>query len=382
MMRSANHWAVACRAPNGQIVVETEPVIKTWIGRQQWLKLPFLRGTFALLDSMLLGHRAMHFAGEVQVQEKFQKPDYVPEPPKDFPLEWILAALVLCLGLVFLLPKDQSLFRILSMAGAALSVGALPPIRRLLGPVFEQYAIVIAMGVGLGLGFFIFDYIPQVCAEALSHRFHLSSLGTNYVAEFVKVGIFIGYLALIARVESIREVFRYHGAEHKAINALELDHRVNVPLSSAQTRLHPRCGTSFMVIVLFVSFLVLPLVPRYPLGKTGNVALDAFIRFVEVLLILPLIAGVSYELLKVAGKFRDQKWVNMAFAPGLFSQRVLTTVEPETPHVEVAVASLQAVMLAEKTGELTKTEDWNAMVKPADIEVLQSDDHAVSAASS
>lgn len=382
MMRSANHWAVACRAPNGQIVVETEPVIKTWIGRQQWLKLPFLRGTFALLDSMLLGHRAMHFAGEVQVQEKFQKPDYVPEPPKDFPLGWILAALVLCLGLAFFLPKDQTLFRILSMAGAALSVGALPPIRRVLGPVFEQYAIVIAMGVGLGLGFFIFDYIPQVCAEALSHRFHLSSLGTNYVAELVKVGIFIGYLALIARVESIREVFRYHGAEHKAINALELDHRVNVPLSSAQTRLHPRCGTSFMVIVLFVSFLVLPLVPRYPLGKTGNVALDAFIRFVEVLLILPLIAGVSYELLKVAGKFRDQKWVNLAFAPGLFSQRVLTTVEPEIPHVEVAVASLQAVMLAEKTGELTKTEDWDAMVKPADIEVLQSDDHAVSAASS
>lgn len=319
MMRSPHYYSVACRAPNGEIVVDTVPVEKTWIGRQKWLRLPFLRGSFAILDSMMLGHKAMNFAGNVQVEDKYQKvdPEAVAVEKKEEK------------------PKTRSM------------------------EFFESIAVPLAMVVGLGLGLLIFDYVPQLVAQVIGTKSLKDQGGTltNYVAEVVKIIIFIGYLALIARVAAIKELFKYHGAEHKAINALELAPEVTVETSRAQSRLHPRCGTSFMVIVLVVGFLFMPLVPRYPLtGKPGHILMDASFRFLIVLMLLPIVAGISYELLKIAGKFRNEKWVNYAFAPGLLSQKVLTTVEPETPHLEVAVASLHAVMKAEKTGELTKTD--------------------------
>lgn len=370
-MRSPKHYAVACRAPNGKIVVDTEPVEKTWIGRQKWLMVPFLRGTFALLDSMFLGHKAMNFAGAVQIEEKYQPEGHTPPEVKEPTYTTPIIGLVLAIGLFFLIPPDKRFYQIMAIVGAVISVMAFPPIRKAMGKYFENLAVPAAMVIGLGLGFFIFDYIPQLVAEGIGSKWAMSWRVTNYVAEVVKVIIFIGYLAAIAQIEAVKELFKYHGAEHKAINALELDKRVNVATSGAQTRLHPRCGTSFMVIVLFVGFALTPLIPRYPFGAPlGPAALDALVRFVIVLFFLPVVAGISYELLKLAGKFRDRSWVNVAFAPGLFSQKVLTTVEPEEKHLEVAVASLQAVMIAEKSGALSKSDDWDAMVKPADIEVL------------
>lgn len=372
-MRSPKHYAVACRAPNGQIVVDTEPVEKTWIGRQKWLMIPFLRGTFALLDSMFLGHKAMNFAGAVQIDERYQPEGKEIEEPK--PPSWTLPLIFLVASIIAIIfiPGDKTFARVVAIGAAVTSLMAIPPIRARMGRAFESVAVPMAMVIGLSVGFLIFDYLPQLVAEAAGRRVKLSPTGMNYLAEIVKVVIFIGYLAAIAKLEAVKELFKYHGAEHKAINALELDRRVNVETSGAQTRLHPRCGTSFMIIVLFVGFIFMPLIPRYPFGHPlGHTALDALVRFGIVLCCLPLVAGISYELLKLAGKYRHKKWVSVAFAPGLFSQRVLTTVEPETKHLEVAVASLQAVMIAEKTGALTKTAHWDNFVKPDDVEVLDS----------
>lgn len=308
MMRSPNHYAIACRAPNGEIVEKVESIEKTWIGRQKWLKWPFLRGTLAILDSMVIGNRAMKYAASVQMD-----PDLQPEGAEIKPQE----------------TKQKK------------GVGAF------MEPLLEKYAIGIAVVVGLGLGFLIFNMLPNYVAELL--RFAGVKNGTiiNYVAEVLKMIIFLGYIYGISFMKEIRELFKYHGAEHKAINALEAEQPLTLENCRAQTRLHPRCGTSFAIIVLIVGFLFMPLVPRYPItGQQGNFLLDVPARvLLEAILLMP-IAGISYELLRLAGKLRSEKWVMAAFAPGLWTQRI-TTKEPNEKHIEVAICALKAVLKAE-----------------------------------
>jgi len=322
MMRSPRYFSVACRAPNNAIVIRTEPLEKTWIGRQKWLKLPFLRGTFAILDSMTLGTRAMRFAGDVQVKSEFQPIETDPEKAVAKPV---------------LTEKEIKRQDSLQSVG----VGA-------------------ALVFGLVFGIALFNVLPNYVAEYAGNLFNDKG-GTlkNYIGEIVKVILFFGYLWLISRYEPIREVFRYHGAEHKAINVWEAGQPLSMENCLGQTRLHPRCGTSFAVIVFIVSFLLFPIVPRYPItGVAGNPLKDVPVRILVELCLLPLVAGISYELLRLAGKLRDQRWVTFAFAPGLASQKFLTTLEPENKHVEVALASLDAVVLAERTGELTESDDY------------------------
>lgn len=316
MMRSPNYFSVACRAPNGKIIVRTEPIEKTWIGRQKWLKLPFLRGTFAILDAMALGMRSMRFSSEVQMDPGFQP------------------------------------------GGEAEKSEIKAPSKTM-----QTAAIVGAMVVGIGLGIVLFNIIPQAMAQFTGVKSgDQRGFWTNYLAEAFKMVIFLGYLWLISRMAAIQDVFKYHGAEHKAINALEAKLDLNVENTQAQTRLHPRCGTSFAIIVFIIGLFLLPLIPRYPVtGKPGNPFVDVSVRVLIELCILPIIAGISFELLKLAGKFRDQRWVQMASWPGLMSQKVLTTIEPEDRHCEVAIASLRGVVDAEETGAILNTDDYDAL---------------------
>lgn len=305
MMRSPKYFAVACRAPNGAIVVQTEALEKTWIGRQNWLKLPFLRGTFALLDSMALGIRSMRFAANVQLDPVYAKPQ---EPAEKLPSKSI-----------------------------------------------QNVTVAGAMVVGLGMGILIFQYLPNLVAEMSRKAGVTNPTAINYIAEVLKVIFFLGYIGLIGLMKEVKTLFQYHGAEHKAINVLEADEPLTSENCRAQTRLHPRCGTSFAMIVLIVGFILMPLVPRYPVtGGPGNPFVDVSVRVLVELMILPLVAGISYEALRVAGKFRNERWVKAAFAPGLASQ-YLTTREPTDDQIEVARVSLEAVVRAEASGELTNT---------------------------
>jgi uncharacterized protein YqhQ len=202
----------------------------------------------------------------------------------------------------------------------------------------------------LAFGVLLFDYLPNMVAEFTRGLFGFRQgehgTVTNVVAEAVKAILFFGYLALIGQLPDIREVFKYHGAEHKAINALEHDRPLEMENCIAESRLHPRCGTSFAILVLLVGFLVFAFLPRYPLGESASKLFNVTVRFGIELLLLPLIAGVSYELLRFAGKFRNTAVVDAAFRPGMWSQ-LLTTREPEPKHVEVALAALKACLAAE-----------------------------------
>ncbi|HJP82646.1 MAG TPA: DUF1385 domain-containing protein [Fimbriimonadaceae bacterium] len=310
MMRSPNYFSVACRAPNGQIVQQTEHLEKTWIGRQKWLKLPFLRGTLGILDAMALGIRAMRFATKVHMDPAYAKEG---EP-------------------VDALSNSSKKIQDLAVGGT--------------------------MVVSLALAWFLFNMLPNILAEQLRFAGVKSGTAINAVTETIK-GLFIfGYILLISRYKPIQEVFEYHGAEHKAINTLEADQELTIPNCLKQTRLHPRCGTSFIVVVFIIGFIISTLTPRYLItggGQGSNILLDILGRqLVELVILTPIIAGVSYELIRLAGKFRNSTLVNLFFKPGLLTQ-LITTREPNEGQVEVALAALQAVVDAEsgavKAGE-------------------------------
>lgn len=300
MMRSPRYFSIACRAPNGEIVIQTEAIETTWIGRQKWLKVPFLRGTLALLDSMALGTKAMRFSSALQIDPKYAAPD---DPVPEHIAET---------------PKKA-----------------------------QDTAVAGALIVSFLFGIALFDYLPNTIAELSGRYAHVrSDIGRNVVSEVTKAILFFGYMALIGLAPDIREVFKYHGAEHKAINALEHDRPLEETACLSESRIHPRCGTSFAIIVLLLGFVVFAFLPRYPLGRDHAMMVNVSIRFLMELCILPFIAGVSYELLRLAGRFRDETIVNAAFQPGMWSQR-LTTREPEAKHVEVALAALKACLDAE-----------------------------------
>ena len=330
MMRSPNTFAVACRAPNGEIVLHSEPLEKTWIGRQKWLMLPFLRGTWAILDAMTLGVRAMRFAATVQTAEEhaaIEVDDAVTlkevEPAATGPIPFVATT-----------PISVAEEQAIEHSGEAGK-----PKKSI-----QDIAIGGTIIFSLAFGLFLFHYVPNIVANAIGGGRKLADAQTSLITEFVKIGLFLGYLWLISRMKEIQRVFQYHGAEHKAINALELHEPLDVAHTRPVTRFHPRCGTSFAAIVFIIGLIVFPFVPR---PHTGNGFFDVTLRFLTEIAVLPFIAGTAYEGLRLAGKFRDTSIVKVVFAPGIWTQR-LTTAEPDDSQIEVALASLQACIDAEE----------------------------------
>jgi uncharacterized protein YqhQ len=334
MMRSPNHYSVACRAPDGRIFVKTEPIEKTWIGRQKWLLKPFLRGTFALLDTMGLGMRAMRIAGDVQLDPKFQPAaDEVVHPERHVEKP----------------PTRLQVFYERNQAAC------------------DKAILGATLVFSLVIGFAIFNVFPNFAGQYISEfgksvgiepKGNERGMFTTVLVETIKLVMFIGYVALIRRYPAIYEVFRFHGAEHQAINAMEEGVELTPENCLRQTRLHPRCGTNFALLVFIVSFLLFPFVPRDLIVPADSASwLIALTRLPVEIALLPIVAGISYEIIRLAGKFKNEVWVNIVLWPGLKTQ-LITTAEPEARHAEVAIAALEAAVLAEETGELTNSEDY------------------------
>lgn len=324
MMRSPRFFSIACRTPDGRIVVQTEEIEKTWIGKILWLKRPFLRGTLALLDSMALGSRAMRFATNIQVD-----PQYGGTP--------------------------------MTKAHDAASEAKQKRV--------QDAAVGGTMVFAIVVGLLLFNFLPNTIAEYTQRSAgnHTDYVKINIISELIKVAIFLGYIGLIGLAPDIRRVFQYHGAEHKAINTLEADEELSMRYCKAQTRLHPRCGTSFAIIVLLVGFLAFTFVPRYPVtGHQGKPLVDITVRFFIELLILPFISGISYELLRLAGKFRNQAIVNAVFKPGIWTQ-YLTTREPDESQIMVSLTALKSVLAAEARGFVDSDSGLFIVEVPSDL---------------
>ena len=288
MMRGVSTWAVAVRKPVseeapegtlGEIEVTSEPLV-SWAKRHRILRLPVIRGVVALVESLKIGFRALGISANAQLED-----DDDEEPQAIGGFTWgltIVFSLILAIGLFFVIP-----------------VGATSLIKDQLG----------------------------------------SALLFWLVEGVVRTAIFIGYIVAISRLRDLRRVFEYHGAEHKTISAFEAEDRLIPSRAKLYSRLHPRCGTSFLLIVMVLAIFVFA-----PIG------LPAWYWLVlSRILGIPLIAGLSYEVIKWAGKNRRKRWVRALMWPGLMLQN-LTTREPDESQLEVAIASLEAVLAVETPG--------------------------------
>lgn len=296
MMRSPRFFAVACRRPDKEIVVQQESV-ESYLGKLKWLNKPFLRGTLALIDSMAMGMKALSFSADIAMQE----------PPKegDAPVT---------------LPSDRG-----------------TPAPKKSGSI-NDIAIASTMVIGLLLGIVIFVVLPQFLAGRLLTKVIHNSIALNVIEGFVRIGVFMVYLWAISRMKDIQRIFQYHGAEHKVINAFEAGLDLNKENIDKYTTIHPRCGTSFITIFLILSIVVFSF-----LGWHHSILM----RIVSRLVLFPVIAGIAYEAIRFAGKYRHTKLVGALFAPGMWLQRI-TTSEPTDDQVEVALAALNAVRAKEE----------------------------------
>ncbi len=323
MMRSKHYFAVACRRPDGRIVVQREEVDKSIIGKLKWLNKPFLRGTLALVDAMALGSKALSFASNVQLEYEAEQKGQT--------------AVVVSMGEKL---REEVRDNAASLAnGIPLAVSETPP----KSGKINDIAVGGSLAFSLMFGVVLFVLIPTLLTDKLGKYIHPIMTGANHsdlwrnVSDgLIKMALFFGYIGLISFMGAIRRVFQYHGAEHKAINTLEAGLPLDSQNALAASRIHPRCGTSFIFVVLVVNLIVFAFLPR-PVW---------YLRFPLHLAVIPLVAGLAYEIIKFAGKFRRNPLVMAVFAPGMATQ-YLTTREPDASQIEVALAALHSVMEAE-----------------------------------
>ena len=288
MMRGVSTWAVAVRkavpeeAPEGtegEIEISTEPLV-SWTKRHRVLRFPVIRGVVALVESMKIGFKALEVSANAQVEEGEK------EIGGGTWAGTVVFALLFGIGLFFLLPVGiASLFK---------------------------------------------DSLPNSVAFVVLEK-------------VIRIGIFLGYIVLISRIPDLQRVFQYHGAEHKTISCYEAGLPLTPENAQRFSRLHPRCGTSFLLIVMIVAIVVFA-----PLGTP-----PWYILFPSRVIGIPLIAGLSFEVLKWFGRNRQRRWARALMWPGMQLQK-LTTRPPDLAQLAVAIAALEAVLAVENPEQATE----------------------------
>ena len=289
MMRGPKAVSMATRLPDGTIDVEMIPgAVKQ---RSKLLKLPIIRGCVNFVDSLRVGYKCM-----MKSADKAGIDEEEAEPSK----------------------FEQWLDRVFSDKFANVLMGA-------------------ASVLGVVLAVFLFIYLPALAVKGLSMLVNLGWT-KSLIEGLIKIVIFILYLAAVSRMEEIHTTFCYHGAEHKTIACYEAGEPLTVENIRRQIRFHPRCGTSFILIVLIIGILVFSM----PIIPWDNILLRSGIK----ILLMPVVVGVAYELIKLAGRY-DNPVTKIISAPGLWLQR-LTTNEPNDSQIEVAIAAMERVIPQEK----------------------------------
>ncbi len=282
MMRGVSTWAVAVRKPAehglGEIGVHTFPLV-SMAKRRRVYRWPVIRGVVALVESLAIGLRALGISANAQLPEADQ------EISSGVWAGTVVISLLFAIGLFFVVP-----------------VGLTSLVKQQLGSSVVFWAV---EGV-------------------------------------LRTAIFLGYLVLLSRLADLRRVFEYHGAEHKVISCFEADDELTPARAKLYSRLHPRCGTSFLLIVMIMAIFVFA-----PIGLPSW-----WILVLTRILGVPLIAGLSFEVIKWAGRNRRRGWVRAIMYPGLQLQK-LTTREPDLDELAVAIAALQAVLAVETPGAAT-----------------------------
>lgn len=281
MMRG--HSSIATAVRKGNDIIVKKDMVKPLTRKYKILSIPFIRGTVALIDSLIIGIRTLTYSAELIEGED--------EEPSKFEL--------------FL--------------------------KRIFGDKLDDVVMYFSVALSLVISIIIFFIGPTYVAGFLK-RYTENTFLINFFEGVLRVAIFIAYLALISRMNDIRRVFEYHGAEHKTIHCFEHEEELTVENARKYTTLHPRCGTNFLFIVMIVSIIVFSFL-KWP---------TLYIRIISRVLLLPVVAGISYEVIKIAGH-SDNRIIAALVYPGLLLQK-LTTKEPDDSQLEVAIASLKSVL--------------------------------------
>ncbi|MGL6104692.1 DUF1385 domain-containing protein [Romboutsia sp.] len=280
MMQSKEKRAIAVRKSDGDIVVRKNK-IKSWINEKNIDKIPFLRGSFVLIDTMIEGMKSLNFSSE------------------------------------FFLEDEEDAFD------------------RFIKKVFKDKANDVMIGITMVLAIIIsvglFAILPTMVGGTFS-KIVENKIILNLIEGIIRIGILFGYMLLISRSKDIQRVFQYHGAEHKSIHCYENEQELTVENARKFTRLHPRCGTNFLFIVMFTSIILFSF-----FGWPNPV-----VRIAMRILFIPIVAGISYEIIRFLGKYNNKLTKIVAY-PGMMLQ-YLTTKEPDDEQLEVAIAALKAVI--------------------------------------
>ena len=267
MMRGQNICAIAARAPDESILVESQQLGKVY--RSQLTRIPFLRGLLILWDALVLGMRALTFSVNLQADE------------------------------------DEKV---------------------------EGVPMIITLLLSLAIGIGLFFVLPAGIAYLFEIAFNWSGIGISIIEGLVRLLLLIGYIWGIGFMPEIRRVFGYHGAEHKTINAFEAGDTMDVESVSKYSCEHPRCGTAFLLTVVVFSIFIFSLLGPMPILQ----------RLLSRILLVPILAMISYEYIRFTGRFIHLSWVRAIIAPNLALQR-LTTREPDHGMIEVALAAFNAM---------------------------------------
>jgi uncharacterized protein YqhQ len=284
MMRSPHHVAVAVRRPDGSTVVDRYPFVSR-AKRIPFWKLPILRGIISIFEALIIGFRALNWSAEVSTDEK---------------------------------PDTEKSTTIWDKVGSSAMI-----------------VVALALGIALFMG------IPYALSHWIQHdsqnqfQFHL-------IAGAARILIFLLYVWAISLSKEVRRVFQYHGAEHKSIFAFEQSGEYDIQLAKQQTRFHPRCGTSFLFIVLIAVLLVYAIIDSIVVATVGNYPNPVW-RIIAHLPFLPLVMGISFEILKASGKHATRPLIRLMILPGLWFQKI-TTREPDEHQLEVALQALRAAL--------------------------------------
>ena len=297
MMRHKDKYAVAVRRPDKEIEIKVEDY-KCTFGKAGFLKWPIIRGVVSFVDGLVVGTKCLMYSAEIAGDEEDEKE---------------------------------------SAKNAALSEEELSAKKAKEAKQF-QWLLYITVAISIIFSVAAFMLLPYALASLL-RKVGVSEFGVTVAEAFVKLALFLGYMFLISRMKDIQRVFMYHGAEHKCINCVEHGLELNVENVMKSSREHKRCGTSFLLFVMTVSIIFFLFI------RVSSPVLRVVIR----LLLMPVIAGVSYEIIRLAGK-SDNKIVALLSKPGLMLQH-LTTREPEPEMAEVAIAAVEAVF------------DWRSYLK-------------------
>jgi uncharacterized protein YqhQ len=201
---------------------------------------------------------------------------------------------------------------------------------------FSKREMIISVIIAVVFAVGVFFILPTIIGRSFS-EFFPNAIVYNLLEGLIRIGFFFAYILLVSQIKDIKRVFQYHGAEHKTIQAYENDEELKPENVRKYSTMHVRCGTSFLLIVMIVALLIFALLGKQPM----------IWRIISRILLIPVIAGISYELIRLAGKFSKYKMVNILFYPGLLLQKI-TTKEPDNDQIEVAISSFKKVIEAEK----------------------------------